>query len=242
MANGAMSGRWPKILRYSSAVALFVVAAVATSAGAQWYVSLIAFCTVLVLFIGRRRIFRPGVKRSEEEERIVCRYIPWYEGNVYVLNVLLPLLGVASIGAGLSRGNPVWLGFAGTVLLILTPLFTYSAVRMWRRCFLAISPTALTVRLAAPKDDLTEIRCEAIQSIEPRVVPNGVSGQSLQVAIAYQTPDLTTKTVLLGLQLSVQPVNLLHALVAWKESAHDNPGELLDRIERVLRGQLTAGV
>lgn len=51
-----------------------------------------------------------------------------------------------------------------------------------------------------------------------------------------------TKTLLLGLRLTVQPVNLLNALVAWNDGAHDNPSELLDRIERTLRGQSTAVV
>jgi hypothetical protein len=151
---------------------------------------------------------------------------------------------VASVGAGYAPGNPVWLRFTGIILLVLTPIFAFSAVRMWRRCLLSISPSALTVRLATPKDELTEIRRDSVLSIVPKTVPNGVSGQSLQVAVAYRTADLSsdTKTVLLGLQLSVQPVNLLNALVAWKNGAHDNPSELLDRIERVLRGRSRAGV
>jgi hypothetical protein len=48
--------------------------------------------------------------------------------------------------------------------------------------------------------------------------------------------------VVLGLQLSVQPVDLLNALVAWKDGARDDPSELLDRIEGILRGRSTAGV
>lgn len=51
-----------------------------------------------------------------------------------------------------------------------------------------------------------------------------------------------TKTVLLGLYLSVQPINLLNALVAWKDETNHNPSELLDRIERILRAQSTADV
>jgi hypothetical protein len=72
-----------------------------------------------------------------------------------------------------------------------------------------------------------------------------MTGQSLQVEIAYRAADLnnyTTKTVLLGLQLSVQPVNLLNALVAWKDGDNNNPSELLDRVERVLRGRSMPGV
>lgn len=242
MADGATSGRWARILRYTVGGALCVVTVVAARAGVQWYLCLIGFCVALILILGRRRIFRAGVNRSGHE--IVCRYLPWYEGNAYILNVLVPALGVASVGAGCAPGNPVWLRFTGIILLLATPIFAFSAVRMWRRCLLSISPSALTVRLAAPTDELTEIRRDSVLSIAPKTVPNGVSGRSLQVAIAYRTADLSsdTKTVLLGLQLSVQPVNLLNALVAWKDGAHDNPSELLDRIERVLRCRSMAGV
>jgi len=64
--------------------------------------------------------------------------------------------------------------------------------------------------------------------------------QSLQVEIAYQPIDSssdTTQNVLLGLQLTVQPDNLLNALVAWKDATTDDPSELLDRIERILLGR-----
>lgn len=242
MVGGEASGRWPQRLRYTIGAAAFVLAAVATSVGVQWYLSLITFCAALMFILGRRRIFRPGVARKGDE--IICRYIPWYEGNMYVLNVLIPLLAVAGIGAGCAPGNPAWLRYTGIFLLVLTPLFVFSAVRMWRRCLLRISPSVLTVRLAGPKDELTEIRRECVVSIEPKIVPNGVSGQSLQVAITYRATDLSgdAKTLLLGLQFSVQPINLLNALVAWKDGVYENPSELLDRIERILRGHSTVGV
>ncbi|WP_406817376.1 hypothetical protein [Mycobacterium sp. M23085] len=242
MANGQAGGRWGRILRYTFGAALCVVTVVAARAGVHWYLCLFGFCLALMLILGRRRIFRAGVNRSADE--IVCRYVPWYEGNVYVLNVLVPVLGMASVGAGWAPGNPLWLRFTGIILLAATPLFVFSAVRMWRRCLLRITPSALTVRLAAPRDELTEIRRDCVLSIEPKIVPNSVSGQSLQVGIAYRTADLSsdTRTVLLGLQLSVEPVNLLKALVAWKDGASDNPSALLDRIDGILRGRSRAGV
>jgi hypothetical protein len=103
----------------------------------------------------------------------------------------------------------------------------------------------LTVRLAERGSELTEIRRELVESIEPKLVPQPVSGKWLQVAITDRRLDVggeTTKTVLLGLRLTVQPVNLLNALVAWKDGDNDNPSELLDRVERVLRGRSMAGV
>ncbi|AFS16802.1 MULTISPECIES: hypothetical protein [Mycobacterium] len=236
MINGETSGQWRRGLRYIFGAALLLLAAVATSVGVQWYLSLIAFCAALMFILGRRRIFRAGVTRAGDE--IICRYIPWYEGNVYVLNVLFPLLAVAGIGAGSAPGNPAWLRFIGILLLVLTPIFVSSAVCMWRRCLLCISPSVLTVRLTAPKEELTEISRECVVSIEPKIVPNGVSGQSLQVAISYRATGLSSesKTVLLGLQLTIQPINLLNALIAWKDGAHENPCELLDRVEGILRG------
>jgi hypothetical protein len=243
MAGSGTKGRRGRVLRYTFGGALCLLAVVDTLTGIQWYCSVVMLCGAILLILGRRRIFRPGVTRTSDE--IVCRYLPWHEGNAYFLNVALPLMGIASIAAGYAPGNPAWLRYTGIMLLGVTPLCTFAAVRMWRRCFLRISPSALTVRLAAPKDKPTEIRRERVESITPEIVPNGVGGEALQVEIAYHPADLSTdatKTVLLGLQLSVQPINLLHALVAWKDATHYDPGELLDRIEGILRGRSTAGV
>ncbi|WP_207548460.1 hypothetical protein [Mycobacterium mantenii] len=51
----------------------------------------------------------------------------------------------------------------------------------------------------------------------------------------------TATTVLLGLRLSVPPVDLLNALIAWRDGARDDPSDLLDRIERTLRGSTAGG-
>jgi hypothetical protein len=243
MADIGPQGRGRRVLRYTFGAALCLVAGINVLTGAPWYVSLGVIVPGVLIILGRRRIFRSGVTRTTSE--IDCRYVPWYEGNAYLLNVALPLLAIASLGAGFAEGNPKWLRFTGFILLGLTPLFVYSAVRMWRRCCLRISPSALTVRLAAPKDGPIEIPRERVQSITPKMVSNGVSGGSLQVEIAYRPADLstdTTQTVLLGLQLTVVPDNLLNALIAWKDAPHDNPTELLDRIERILLGRSMAGV
>jgi hypothetical protein len=244
MADSGVKGRWGRVLRYAFAGFLLLFTVVATLTGVQWYWSLIGACTVSLLVLGRRRIFRPGVTRTADE--IVCRYIPWYEGNAYFLNVGLPLIGVAMVAAGFTPGNPAWLRYGGYILLGVMPLIVFSVVSMWRRCSLRISPSALTVRLAALKDGPIEIRREHVKSITPKMVPNSANGvPSLQVEIAYRPADLstdTTQTVLLGLQLTVVPDNLLNALIAWKDATHDNPSELLDRIERILLGRSMAGV
>lgn len=86
---------------------------------------------------------------------------------------------------------------------------------------------------------LTEIRRDDIESITPKMVRNPVNGQSLQTEIAYRAADSNNsdlKPVLLGLHLTVQPINLANALVAWKDATDEDPNELLDRIEGILRG------
>jgi hypothetical protein len=127
----------------------------------------------------------------------------------------------------------------------VTPLSIWGVIRMRLRSLLVVSPSMLTVRLAERGSQLTEIRREQVESIEPKLVPLPPRAQSLQVEITYRPVDIsggTTETVLLGLRLTVQPDYLLNAIVAWKDGAHDNPSELMDRIERILRGQSTAGV
>jgi len=216
MANSETSGRWGRVLRSTFGGALFLATVVATWVGVQWYLSLIGFCTVLIFILGRRRIFRAGVRRLGDE--IVCRYIPWCEGNAYGATVVIPLMGVAAIAAGCASGNPAWLRLVGIVILGITPLTVYGIVRMWLRCLLCITPSVLTVRLAERGSELTEIRRELVESIEPKMLPLA-GGESLQVAITYRPLGVgreITRTVILGLRLSVQPIYLLNALVAWK--------------------------
>ena len=245
MVGSRASGGWGRVLRYAFGAALFLLSAVTLRVGAQWYLSLSVFCAASIIVVGRRRIFRAGITRPAAE--IVCRYVPWYEGNAYVLIVALPLMAVAFIAAGFSPGYPVWLRYGGYFLLGVIPLIVFSLASIWRKNILRITPSSLFVRFAAaPKDGLMEIRRELIQSITPKMIANSVNGiKSLQVEIAYRPVDFsgdTPKTVLLGLYLSVQPINLLNALMAWKDGATADPSELLDRIERILRGQSTADV
>ncbi|BCQ09747.1 hypothetical protein JMUB5695_03197 [Mycobacterium heckeshornense] len=243
MAGGAAKNRWKNAVRYSFGGALCLLAGINVLIGSAWYLALGVAVTGGIIIVGQRRIFRAAVSRSGDE--IICRYIPWCEGNAYSTLVLIPLMGVASIAAGYAPGNPAWLRVTGIIILGVTPLTVYGIVRMWLRCLLRITPSALVVRLAERGSELTEIRRELVESIEPKRTPQPVSGTWLQVAITYRAIDVgsdTTKTVVLGLRLTVQPINLLNALVVWKDGANDNPSELLDRVEQVLRGHSMAGV
>ncbi len=242
MAGGKAMLRW-RVLRYCFGGALCLLAVIGVLVGTSWSLAVGVAVAGGVILIGQRRIFRAGVSRTRDE--IVCRYIPWYEGNAYSATLLLPLMGLAMVDLGFRPGNPAWLRYGGFLLLGVTTLTVWGVVRMRRRCLLCITPSALTVRLVDRGSELTEIRRDLVESIEPKLIAQPAGAQSLQVAITYRPVDAvadTTKTVLLGLRLTVQPVNLLNALVAWKDGAHDGPSELLDRIELILRGQSTAGV
>jgi hypothetical protein len=244
MADSGTKGRWRRVLRYTFGGALCLLAVINLLVGAPWSLALGVAVTGGIILNGQRRIFRAGVSRTDDG--IVCRYVPWYEGNAYSALVLIPLMGVAMAALGRAPGNPRWLLYGGVILLLgVTPLSVWGIVRMRRRSLLVVSPSMLTVRLAERGSQLTEIRREQVESIEPKLVPLPPRAQSLQVAITYRPLDISggaTKTVLLGLRLTIQPGNLLNALVAWKDGGHDNPSELMDRIERILRGQSTAGV
>lgn len=242
MAGGAARGRRGRVLRYSFGGGLCLMAGLGALLGTTWYLCLIVAVAGGIILVGHRRIFRAAVSRSGDA--IVCRYIPWYEGNAFSTLVLIPLMGVAAIAAGYAPGNPAWLRYAGIIILGVTPLTVWGIVRMWRRCLLRITRSTLTVRLAERKSELTEIRRELVESIEPKLIPQP-GGRALQVAIAYRPLDVgadTSKTVMLGLRLTVQPTNLFNALIVWRDGARDDPSELLDRIEGILRGQSTAGV
>jgi len=244
MVSVRVRNRRRRVLRYGFGGALFLMAGLNVLIGSAWYLSLIVAVGAGIIINGQRRIFHVGVTRMDDE--LVCRYIPWYEGNAYSVLMLLPLMGVAGIAAGRAPGYPAWLIPVGVMILGVTPLTVYGIVLMWRRSLLRITPSTLTVRLAERGSKLTDIRREQVESIEPRVVPLPYA-KSLQVAITYRPVEVgsdttTTSTVIIGLRLTVRPVNLLHALVAWKDGANENPSELLDRVEQLLRGRSTAGV
>ncbi|MCA2265868.1 hypothetical protein A5626_05075 [Mycobacterium marseillense] len=239
MASSTAKGRRVPKLRYAFGGGLCLLAGINALIGSAWYLWLgIAACGVGIIYGSGRRTFGAGVSRTGDA--IVCRYIPWFEGNTYVFGTFFPLMSAVAIAAGFAPGNPVWLWYSGIVLLAIFALLVVVAIWIWRRSLLRITPSVLTVRIAERGSELTDIRREHVRSIEPKLVSNAAAGtERLQVEIAYQPADVsneTTATVMLGMYLTVQPINLLNALVAWKDGAHQNPSELLDRVEGILRG------
>lgn len=200
MAGGGAKGRWGRVLRYAFGGALCLLAGINVLIGSPWYLSLGVAVTGGIILIGQRRIFRAGVSRSGNE--IICRYVPWYEGNAYIALALVPLLGVASLAAGYAPGNPAWLRFTGIILLGVTPLTGYGIARMWRRCLLGITPSALTVRLAERKSETTEIRRELVESIEPKLISqpeqHGRGGVAAGIQGAIGNRDLQRATCWIG--------------------------------------------
>lgn len=242
MPGGKPKLRW-RVLRYSFGGALCLMAVIDALVGARWSLAVGGAAVGGIILIGQRRVLRAAVSRTGDE--IVCRYIPWYEGSAYSVTLLLPLMGVAMVDLGFAPGNPAWLRYGGFLLLGVTPLTVWGVVRMWRRCLLCFGPRTLTVRLVERGSELTEIRRELVQSIEPKIFSRPNGGESLQVAITYRPLDAagdSTATVLLGLRLTVQPDNLLNALIVWRDGAANHPSELMDHIERILRGRSMAGV
>jgi hypothetical protein len=222
-------------MRYLFGGVLGLIAAAATGSGAPWYVGLGVLAAAVIVIVGRRRIFRPAVLRVDGE--IVCRYVPWFEGNAFLLDVVTPLVGIASLGAAAAPGNPQWLLVTGILLIGLAPAFVLADLRLWRRCFLRFSAPALTVRL--PAGDTTMLARERVESIKPETILDGDSGSSLKIEIAYRADDLSgpnqIRTLKLGSQWTVQPKNLLAALLAWSADDSDDPIPLMDRIEHILR-------
>ncbi|OBK87903.1 hypothetical protein [Mycolicibacter sinensis] len=237
MASNGAKSRWGRVARYSFGGFLLLLAAVDARVGFPWYGTLGIVCAALLIVVGQRRIIRPGVGRTAGE--IVCRYTPWFEGNAYMAIAIVPLMGVAMAAAGRNSDYPAWFRFGGILLVGVMPLALFGVPRMWRRCPLCISPTAIKLRAATPGSMLTEIRRDDIESITPKMVRNPVNGQSLQTELACRAADSNNsdlQTVLLGLHLTGQPINLANALVAWKDATDEDPNELLDQIEGILRG------
>lgn len=237
MTSTSTGSRWWRILRYAFGGALCLLAVLNLAVGTAWYVSVVVLVVGLLIMLGRRRIFRAGVERTDGG--LVCRYVPWYEGNVYLLNAGLPIMAVTMIVAGFTPGNPVWLRFSGVILLLFIPLFLDSAVRMWRKSALLISPSVLTVPMPAPKFQPVEIPRDRVVAITPKMVSAVSGAKVLHVEITYGAADLggDSGSVLLGPQLTIEPHNLLDALVAWNDDPGDDPDELMGRIEHILVGR-----
>lgn len=240
MADRHAEVRPRRLLRYVFGGALLVMTMVAAQQGLDWHASVIVACAALVvIFGGDRRIFRTGVSRSGNE--IVCRYQPWCEGNAWLIVIVVVGIGFSGTLAGSVPGNPLWMRFVGVVLLCVVPILIFGLVRSWRLSLLSITASTLRIRTVAGANSgkLIEIGRERIRSIEAKVLPAAgtLSKQSLHAEIVYEAGvGETVQTVALGPYLSIEPNDLLNALVAWKDGAADDPTELLDRVEEILRG------
>ncbi|MEI7862924.1 MAG: hypothetical protein WCJ21_09855 [Planctomycetota bacterium] len=220
--------------------------------GQRWYWVLGPVVVGLALLLGFGRLFGVGITRTPND--VVCRYVPWFEGNSFFTIVLLPLLGLAFVamangGESLRRLSPGVMRFLGVALLSLGLLFLWAALRQWRRCRLDIGRSALTVGVIKPGSTPIVIRRGEVEAISTHAVTPGNQTilKATQVAIAFRgtSPGTATETIQIGpmrdseeagLQLSVKPENLARALVDWKDGSADDP-KLLDRVEALLRGR-----
>lgn len=116
MAGGGKSRRRP-VLRYAFGGALCLLAGINVLIGSPWYLCLGIAVTGGIILVGQRRIFRAAVSRSGNE--IICRYIPWFEGNAYGALVLVPSWGRRCCG-GVRTRQSGWLRPVGIIILGVT--------------------------------------------------------------------------------------------------------------------------
>jgi len=227
-------------------VIMVVLGVVAAANGWGWFFLLFGLSLGLIFMFGfpQSRVLKAGISRTPE---IVCRYVPWFQGDFYVL-VALPLLAISGMGLGLSKGwdaENIVGAIAGIVLLALAVSGFRSQARLWRRCRLRIGQSELAIEVIKAGAAPIVIPREAVQAINTKIVDvGGVDGSPTRyVALVYgggggqpETIHIGRQKAESGLLLSVKPQNLERALMAWKDGGSDDP-ELLDRVEAILRGR-----
>jgi len=234
--------RLGRVFRYIAVAVLLLLAAVSMLRRGPWYETAIMVVPALMFFLGSsRQIYRPAVKRSGEQ--IDCWFIPWLESLVYFCGILIPAIGIAGFAMGSSPGYPGLFRYGGIFLMCVGVLFMAGFLRLWRMSRLCITPTTIIIRLpAGPLRRPMDIRREQVQSIEPKIVETNGGVRNLKTEMVFRADGAAdTTTVVLGQQFTVEPMNLLGALMAWKDGAGDDPHELMDRIEGILRGHVIAG-
>ena len=251
--RGTTRGRVASVLRNTLVVLtnvvgviMVVLGVVAAANGWGWFFLLFGLSLGLIFMFGfpQSRVLKAGISRTPE---IVCRYVPWFQGNFYVL-VALPLLAISGTGLGLTTGwdaENIVGAIAGIVLLALAVSGFRSQARLWRRCRLRIGQSELAIEVIKAGAAPIVIPREAVQAINTKIVDNGgVDGSPTRyVALVYgggggqpETIHIGRQKAESGLLLSVKPQNLERALAAWKDGGSDDP-ELLDRVEAILRGR-----
>jgi hypothetical protein len=251
--RGTTRGRVASVLRNTLVVLtnvvgviMVVLGVVAAANGWGWFFLLFGLSLGLIFMFGfpQSRVLKAGISRTPE---IVCRYVPWFQGNFYVL-VALPLLAISGTGLGLTTGwdaENIVGAIAGIVLLALAVSGFRSQARLWRRCRLRIGQSELAIEVIKAGAAPIAIPREAVQAINTKIVDDGgVDGSPTRyVALVYgggggqpETIHIGRQKAESGLLLSVKPQNLERALAAWKDGGSDDP-ELLDRVEAILRGR-----
>jgi len=251
--RGTMRGRVASVLRNTLVVLtnavgviMVVLGVVAAANGWSWFFLLFGLSLGLMFMFGfpQSRVLRAGISRTPE---ILCRYVPWFQGNFYVL-VALPLLAISGTGLGLTTGwdaENIVGAIAGIVLLALAVSGFRSQARLWRRCRLRIGQSELAIEVIKAGAAPIVIPREAVQAINTKIVDDGgIDGSKTRyVALVYgggggqpETIHIGRQKAESGLLLSVKPQNLERALAAWKDGGSDDP-ELLDRVEAILRGR-----
>ena len=250
--RGTARGRVASVLRNTLVVLtnavgviMVVLGVVAAANGWSWFFLLFGLSLGLIFMFGfpQSRVLKAGISRTPE---ILCRYVPWFQGDFYVLVASL-LLVISVIGLGLSKGwdaENIVGAIAGIVLLALAVSGFRSQARLWRRCRLRIGQSELAIEVIKAGAAPIVVPREAVQAINTEIVDGGIDGSTTRyLALVYgggggqpETIHIGRHTAESGLLLSVKPQNLERALAAWKDGGSDDP-ELLDRVEAILRGR-----
>jgi hypothetical protein len=234
------------VLTNAVGVIMVVLGVVAAANGWSWFFLLFGLSLGLIFMFGfpQSRVLKAGISRTPE---IVCRYVPWFQGDFYVLVALL-LLVISATGLGLTTGwdaENIVGAIVGIGLLALAVSGFRSQARLWRRCRLRIGQSELAIEVIKAGAAPIVIPREAVQAINTKIVDSGgIDGSKTRyVALVYGGGGGQPETIHIGrhiaesgLLLSVKPQNLERALAAWKNGESDHP-ELLDRVEAILRGR-----
>jgi len=222
------------MLVYVVGIGTLLMAGIGAIHGTKWYLNLLLGAGGSLVLLGAGRpLYRSAVYRIDEQQ-VLCRFIPWYQANTLLTSVMLPIGGVAGIAMGREPDSPVWVGYAGYLLLALGIVLALLALFQSTNR-LSFTPTCLIVRIGRR----FEIPREQVVAVKPRTIASTGTGQITRHYDLVYVPaggGNNRSMANLDMQFSVEPANLAAALQAWKDASPDDPG-LMDRIEAILRGQ-----
>lgn len=200
---------------------------------------------LMVVVIGTGRIFRPGVTRQLDS--VTCRFVPSFEGRPYGALIVVPVFGVCVLGLAPPSDFGTLVRCLGLLMIASAPVSLFYFLRERRRCFLIITPAALTVSHPGHGYRSTVIPRGSVTSVTHRVGRLADGSEAPLTVIDYtgeasggpnpERVQIGQSNTRKAVWLTVYPANVLAALCIWKDAKSDDLG-LMDRVEAALRGRL----